>query len=191
MLPTGNRCYIDRSLFVAVSPQEVMTLTIRPELQSDIPSIHVLTEAAFLNAPHTAHTEQFIVDALRNAGALSLSLVAEDDGVIVGHVAISPVAISDGAPDWYGLGPISVAPECQRRGIGSRLMVDVLQRLKEMGACGCVLVGDPAFYTRFGFKPGNNLVYPEVPLEYFQAISFGQSAPQGIVKFHEAFSAKS
>lgn len=168
-----------------------MTLTIRPELPSDISSIHALTEAAFLNAPHTAHTEHFIVDALRNAGVLSLSLLAEDNGAIVGHVAMSPVAISDGTPDWYGLGPISVSPECQRQGIGSKLMVDVLQRLKEMGACGCVLVGDPAFYERFGFKPEKNLVFPEVPSEYFQAITFVQSSPRGIVKFHEAFSAKS
>lgn len=180
-------CTISQSF---LQPSAQMALTIRPESQSDIPSILALTEAAFLNAPHTAHTEQFIVDALRKAGALSLSLVAEADGVIVGHVAISPVEISDGATDWYGLGPISVSPECQRQGIGSRLMVEVLQRLKEMGAAGCVLVGDPAFYARFGFKPETKLVVPEVPSEYFQSISFVQPSPHGTVTFHEAFRAK-
>lgn len=167
-----------------------MTLTIRPELQSDIPSIHALTEAAFADAPHTSHTEQFIVDALRNAGALSISLVAEDDRVVVGHVAVSPVAISDGASNWYGLGPISVSPECQRQGIGSSLMIEVLHQLKKLGASGCVLVGDPGFYTRFGFKPENSLVVPEVPSEYVQSIAFVEPLPRGIVRFHEAFSAK-
>ncbi|MDR0441131.1 MAG: N-acetyltransferase [Candidatus Accumulibacter sp.] len=168
-----------------------MTLAIRQESPSDIMAIHALTKAAFLNAPHTAHTEQFIVDALRNANALSISLVAEDDGVILGHVAISPVFISDGASDWYGLGPLSVIPEHQRQGIGSRLMVEVLQRLKKKGASGCVLVGDPAYYARFGFSQEKSLVFPGVPPEYFQAIPFSRSLPQGVVKFHEAFGAKS
>jgi len=167
-----------------------MMLKIRPETPVDIPAIHALTEAAFLHAPHTAHTEQFIVAALRKTGALSMSLVAEEDGGIVGHVALSPVSISDGATGWFGLGPISVTPSRQRQGTGSRLMNEVLQRLKEMGASGCVLVGDPAFYSRFGFKPEAGLVLPEVPPEYFQALSFGQALPQGIVEFHQAFAAQ-
>lgn len=119
-----------------------------------------------------------------------MSLVAEEEGEIVGHVAISPVSISDGASGWYGLGPISVSPELQRQGVGSRLMKEVLLRLKGMGASGCVLVGDPAFYSRFGFKPEPTLVLPDIPPEYFQAMSFVQPLPQGIVKFNDAFSAK-
>ena len=172
------------------TPPKAVTLTIRQESPSDIPAIHALTEAAFLDAPHASHTEQFLVDALRKAGALSISLVAEDDGVTLGHVAVSPVSISDGAPGWYGLGPISVTPERQRQGIGSRLMVEVLQGLREVGASGCVLVGDPAYYARFGFRSGKNLVLPDVPPEYVQAISFSRSLPQGIVKFHVAFGAQ-
>jgi putative acetyltransferase len=168
-----------------------MTLTIRPEVPSDIPSIHTLTQAAFLHAPHTAHTEQFIVDALRKAGALSLSLVAVDGEQLLGHVAISPVTISDGASGWYGLGPISVMPQYQKQGIGSMLMVEVLEKLKESGASGCVLVGDPTFYTRFGFKQAATLVYPGVPPEYLLALSFVQTIPQGIISFHEAFGAQS
>ncbi|MDR2450278.1 MAG: N-acetyltransferase [Candidatus Accumulibacter sp.] len=167
-----------------------MTLAIRQESPSDITAIHALTKDAFLNTPHTAGTEQFIVDALRNANALSMSLVAEEDGVILGHVAISPVSISDGASSWYSLGPISVIPEHQRQGIGSKLMFEVLQRLKEKGASGCVLVGDPAYYARFGFSQEKRLVFPDVPSEYFQAISFSPPLPQGVVKFHEAFGAK-
>jgi putative acetyltransferase len=165
-------------------------ITIRQEAPADTHAIHALTKAAFLNAPHTAHTEQFIVDALRKARALSVSLVAESDGVIVGHVAMSPISISDGALGWHGLGPISVKPEYQRQGIGAKLIVAVLQQLKGMGASGCALVGDPTYYARFGFKPEKNLSLPEVPPEYFQIVSFSHSLPQGIVKFHEAFGAQ-
>ena len=167
-----------------------MTLTLRQESPADIPMIHALTKAAFLNAPHTAHTEQFVVDALRNADAIFISLIAEDDGVIVGHIAISSVSISDGTAGWYGLGPISVAPEHQRQGIGSKLMIEALQRLKEKGASGCVLVGNPAYYARFGFRQEKSLAFPDVPSEVFQVISFSQFLPQGVVKFHGAFSAQ-
>ncbi len=167
-----------------------MPLIIRQELPSDISAIHALTKAAFLHAPHAAHTEHFIVDALRDANALFISLVAENDGAILGHVAISPVSISSGVPDWYALGPLSVSPEYQRQGIGSKLVFDVLRQLKEKGAAGCVLVGEPAYYARFGFTQQNSLAYPDLPSEYFQVISFSQSVPQGIVRFHEAFDVK-
>jgi len=167
-----------------------MNPVIREEVPSDAANIHALTAAAFLDAPHAAHTEQFIVDALREAGALSVSLVAELGGEIVGHVALSPVSISDGSTGWYGLGPISVKPELQRTGIGSLLMRAALQRLRERGAAGCVLVGDPSYYSRFGFKPESSLVLPDVPPQYFQALPFGPSLPRGVVTFHEAFSAR-
>jgi len=91
---------------------------------------------------------------LRKAGALTISLAAEQDGEIVGHVAVSAVSMSDGSADWYGLGPISVTPERQRKGIGSGLMQAALRLLRERSPAGCVLVGDPAYYARFGFKPG-------------------------------------
>lgn len=167
-----------------------MNPVIRPELPSDVAAIHAVTVSAFLDAPHTAHTEQFIVDALRKAGALAISLVAEQDGEIVGHVAVSPVSISDGSAGWYGLGPISVRPELQRKGIGSLLMKAALRILRERSAAGCALVGDPAYYTRFGFKSDSGLVLPEVPPEYFQTLPFGPSAPRGVVTFHDAFGAR-
>lgn len=167
-----------------------MNLVVRQELSSDAAAIHDLTRGAFLNAPHTAHTEQFIVDALRKAGALAISLVAEQEGEVVGHVAVSPVSISDGSEGWYGLGPISVKPELQRKGIGSLLMQSALRLLQEQGAAGCVLVGDPAYYSRFGFKPESSLILPDVPPEYFQTLSFGPSFPSGVVTFHEAFGAR-
>ncbi len=166
-----------------------MNLRIRDETTLDVPAITALTEAAFLDAPHTAHTEHFIVNALRRAGQLTLSLVAERDSVVVGHVALSPVTISDGTPGWYGLGPISVLPALQGQGIGSALMHAALDGLRARGAAGCLLVGDPAYYTRFGFKPVSGLLYPGIPPEYFMALAFGASLPQGSVVFHAAFEA--
>lgn len=167
-----------------------MSIQIRREQTGDVQDIHGVTAAAFLEAPHTDHTEQFIVKALRAAGALSVSLVAEDDGNIVGHVALSPVIISDGAEHWYGLGPISVLPSEQGRGVGSKLMNAAIHELNKLNAGGCVLLGDPAYYHRFGFKPVVGLVLPDVPAEYFQALVLQGTAPQGSVTYHEAFSAK-
>jgi len=160
---------------------------IRPETPADVPAIFALTEAAFRTAAHSAGTEQFIVNALRRSGALAVSLVAESDGRVIGHVAVSPVTVSDGAAGWYGLGPISVSPERQRTGVGSRLMHAALQALRERGAAGCLLVGDPAYYSRFGFGPATGLEYPGVPPEYFMAVSFGAALPQGVATFHAAF----
>lgn len=168
-----------------------MNLQIRAEVPADASAIHNLTIAAFKNAQHTDHTEQFIVRALRAADALSLSLVAVIDDEIVGHVAVSEVSVSDGATGWFGLGPLSVLPEFQDRGIGSRLMDEALAELEERGAAGCVLLGDPAYYSRFGFKPEADLVLQGVPPEYFQALAFSQYLPQGTVTYHSAFSARS
>ena len=166
-----------------------MNIDIRSETAADIPAIEAVTTAAFLNAPHTSHTEQFIVNALRRAGRLTISLVADAERIVVGHIAISPVSISDSASGWFGLGPVSVTPEHQGRGIGSRLIHEALCTLRERGASGCVVLGEPAYYSRFGFQPEPNLVLPNVPPEYFQAISFDSSCPRGTVEYHEAFHA--
>ena len=167
-----------------------MSLKIRSELENDINSIEKVTIEAFLDAPHTDHTEQYIVRELRNAEVLTISLVAEFQGSIVGHVAISPVTISSGAKNWFGLGPISVLPKNQRAGVGSALMQEALKRLEELGASGCVLLGDPDYYNRFGFKQKESLILPEVPPEYFQAVLFSGTFPNGEVTYHEAFNAK-
>ncbi len=162
---------------------------IRKETESDIEAIGEVTKAAFENHPYSHGTEQFIVDALRSAGALTVSLVAEDDGRVVGHIAFSPVTISDGSTDWYGVGPVSVLPKCQRQGIGKSLVRQGLSLLGDLGAGGCVLVGDPQYYERFGFKNLPELVLDGVPQEYFLALTFGENKAQGVVVFHEGFSA--
>ena len=162
-------------------------MIIRKEQAADSEAIAQVTIAAFKTLPISNHTEQFIINALRAAGALTLSLVAEIDGRIVGHVAFSPVTISDGTRDWYGLGPISVSPEYHKQGIGKALINNGLSLLKELGGQGCALVGDPNYYHRFGFRNYPTLLYEEIPQEYFLALPFTSRVPQGIVVFHQGF----
>ena len=108
---------------------------------------------------------------------------------MVGHIAFSPVTLSDGTPDWYGLGPVSVLPELQRRGIGKALIREGLARLEALGAGGCCLVGHPEYYRQFGFENVEGLGLEGVPPEAFFALSFGGGVPKGSVAFHEAFGA--
>lgn len=164
-----------------------MVTTIRSETAVDVAAIEAVTKAAFLGAAHASHTEQLIVQALREAGVLEISLVAEMDGTVVGHVAASPVSISDRSLGWFGVGPVSVLPQFQRRGIGTLLVREALRRLREGGAAGCVLLGDPAYYRRFGFRVEPDLILPDVPSEYFQALSWQSPPPRGTVSYHDAF----
>ena len=163
---------------------------IRNETAADADAITAVTLAAFATLEISQHTEQFIVKALRAAGALAVSLVAELYGRVVGHVAFSPVVLSDGTPDWHGLGPVSVLPAHQRQGIGKALIRQGLARLQAMGARGCCLVGHPDYYRKFGFRNLDQLAHAGVPLEYFLALSFDGHWPQGTVAFHEAFGAR-
>jgi putative acetyltransferase len=167
-----------------------MSLKIRPENPADAQTIEAVAACAFRNAPHTSHTEQHIVNALRSAGKLAISLVAEADDSVIGHVAISPVSIADGASGWFGLGPVSVLPQHQRRGVGSQLVREALRLLRDAGASGCVVLGEPEYYGRFGFQAEPNLVLAGVPPKYFQALSFDASKPRGTVTYHEAFKAQ-
>ena len=167
-----------------------MPTIIRPEEPRDAAAIERVTIDAFMGAPHTDHTEQFIVRELRRAHALAVSLVAEVNGQIVGHVAVSAVQISDGAQSWFGLGPISVLPAHQGQGIGTQLMETAIRQLVAMPAKGCVVLGDPGYYGRFGFAPVAGLVLPGVPAEYFQALVLNSEVPQGEVTYHPAFEAK-
>ena len=163
-------------------------LIIRPEQTQDITVIFNLTQRAFEQAEHSSHTEQFIVNALRAAGHLSISLVAELDSQIVGHIAFSPVQLSSGAAHWYGLGPVSVLPEWQQQGIGSQLIEKGLYQLRQYAA-GCVVLGEPAYYQRFGFQAVPGLLLEGVPPEYFQALLFQGEMPLAQVKYSDAFAA--
>ncbi|NTW55274.1 MAG: N-acetyltransferase [Chlorobaculum sp.] len=164
-------------------------IVIRDEAPEDILAITDVTVAAFATLEISRHTEQFIVEALRAAGALTVSLVAELGGRVVGHIAFSPVSMSDGTQGWFGLGPVSVLPEFQRQGIGGVLIREGLARVQALGAKGCCLVGHPEYYRQFGFVNPQALGHEGVPPEVFFALSFDDHVPQGTVKFHEAFMA--
>ncbi len=166
-------------------------MIIRNEQKSDIEAISEITIAAFANEPHSNQTEQFIIKALRAANALTVSLVAEIEGKVVGHIAFSPVTISGQSCHWYGLGPISVKPGFQKQGIGTALVNEGMRLLKASGAKGCMLVGDPNYYERFGFRNIPDLILDGVPPENFLALPFGENKSHGVVTFHEGFSANS
>jgi putative acetyltransferase len=166
-----------------------LEIFIRTETSADVDAITKVTTAAFETLEISNHTEQFIIEALRAAKALTVSLVADLDGCVIGHIAFSPVTISDGTQDWYGLGPVSVLPEYQREGIGKALIREGLSRLKDLDARGCCLVGHPEYYRKFGFNNLSGLVHEGIPPEVFLALSFDGHAPQGTVTFHEAFAA--
>ena len=162
-------------------------MIIRKEADADIEAITEITIAAFKTLPISNHTEQFIIKMLRAAGALTLSLVAEIEGQIVGHIAFSPVKITDGTKNWYGLGPVSVLPKYQKKGIGKSLINEGMSLLKELGGQGCALVGDPNYYNRFDFKNYPELIHKGVPQEVFLALPFTEKIPQGTVIFHDGF----
>ncbi|MBI2413049.1 MAG: N-acetyltransferase [Deltaproteobacteria bacterium] len=166
-------------------------MIIRRETPEDITAITEVTIAAFSDHPISNHTEQFIINALRRANALTISLVAEIDGKIVGHIAFSPIKISDGSAGWYGLGPVSVLPEMQRQGIGTALILKGIFMLKEIGGQGCALVGYPDYYRRFGFKNNPDLIHEGIPQEFFLVLPFYENTAKGKVEFHEGFRATS
>lgn len=164
-----------------------MTLAIRPETDADRAAIYDLTRRAFAFAPYAGGDEQDLIDELRAAGALAISLVATQNGTVVGHVAFSPAAAADGSPGWFALGPVAVEPALQRQAIGSLLIKDGIRRLEATNAAGCVLVGAPTYYVRFGFKPFPHLTPKGEPPEYFQILPLATAAPTSIVDFHPLF----
>jgi putative acetyltransferase len=164
-----------------------LKIVIRDETDADVGAISQVTAAAFKTLEISNHTEQFVIAALREAKALTISLVAELDGHVIGHIAFSPLTISDGTRGWYGLGPVSVLPVYQRQGVGKSLIYEGLSRLKDLDARGCCLVGHPDYYRKFGFENIAGLVLEGVPQEVFFALSFDGHFPQGTVAFHDAF----
>lgn len=164
-------------------------IIIRNETSADVDAITQVTVAAFKTLDASNHTEQFVIEALRAAKDLTVSLVAEYNGQVIGHVALSPVTVSDGTLNWYGLGPVSVLPSYHRQGIGTALIQEGLSRLKTLNAAGCCVVGHPDYYRKLGFENATGLLLAGVPPEIFFACSFDGNDPQGSVTFHEAFNA--
>ena len=170
-------------------------MIIRDETPADVAAIGTLTADAFAPMVYSDGTEPAIIERLRAASALTFSLVADEDGEVVGHVAFSPVTISGEGEGqgggqgkgWYGLGPISVRPSRQRSGIGSTLVRTGLERLRTLDAKGCVLAGNPAYYGRFGFAADPAFASPGIPHEYFMRVAFSSVYAGGTVTYHPAF----
>ncbi|RLJ51599.1 putative acetyltransferase [Litoreibacter meonggei] len=162
-------------------------VTLRPERSDDAQTIRILTEEAFRPKAFSDGTEGALIDALRTASALTLSTVATEHGEIVGHVAFSPAAVG-ALPGWFALGPIAVRADRQGHGIGSQLIQDGLAHLQRDGAQGCVLAGDPNYYSRFGFVNTPALTYQGEQSRFIQVLRFAGPDPVGEVRFHPAFS---
>lgn len=163
-------------------------MIIRTESSNDYQSIRNINIAAFADHPYSHQTEHLIVEALRASGALTVSLVAEKDGEVVGHIAFSPAKINGMECKWFVLGPVAVLPTFQRQGIGQKLIKEGLAAIRRLGAEGCVLVGDPNYYHRFGFRNIPELVFEGVPPEYFMCLPMTERIPAGHVSHHPAFS---
>ncbi|MBS1209245.1 MAG: family acetyltransferase [Proteobacteria bacterium] len=160
---------------------------IRPETPDDVSAIRQITVQAFAKQPHSTQSEHLLVDALRVAGALCVSLVAEHAGEIIGHIAFSRVLINDADLNWYGLAPLSVSPTHQHQGIGTLLVGAGLACLDALSAQGCVVLGNPAYYSRFGFRTDTGLILDGVPAEYFMALPTTARSLRSQVSFHPAF----
>ncbi|SKA80021.1 putative acetyltransferase [Paucidesulfovibrio gracilis DSM 16080] len=167
-------------------------MQIRPERGTDRDIIHHVLYRAFKGHPQhppgSEPMEPVIVDTLRRADALTLSLVAEQDGVVAGQVTFSPVWLGvEAQSGWFALGPVGVDPPLQNRGIGSALIREGLRIMRQRDALGVVLVGEPAYYKRFGFSRHDGLSLPCVPEQYVLGLAWGNAAPTGVIRHHAAF----
>lgn len=167
--------------------KENYAVKVRGEQAGDYQAISEVNRLAFADQEHSQHNEHLIVIALRESGAMSLSLVADVAGTVVGCVAFSQVVLSDATLGWFGLGPLAVLPEWQNKGIGSQLVKQGLSHLKSTAAKGCVVLGDPSYYTKFGFRPDERLTLAGVAPEYFLALSLNGEIPQAELSYHDAF----
>jgi putative acetyltransferase len=164
-----------------------MECLIRPEQAGDYSAIYDVTKRAFATMPFADGDEQELIGRFRSAGALALSLVAELDGDVVGQITLTPALAADASPGWFALGPIAVAPESQNDGIGSKLIEAGITWMRGQNAAGCALVGNPAYYSRFGFDAYPALAPEGEPAEYYQILPLRVQKPDVVVGFHPLF----
>ena len=165
-------------------------LRIRLETVHDCETISKIIDSAFFGKPYSAGDEATLVDELRRAGDLSLSLVADLDDVTVGHIAFSPARPSEGIGRWFALGPLAVSPTYQRNGIGTALVSRGLDLIDSMQANGCILTGDLRYYSRFGFEHSPENTPVGEPAAYFMIRRFRGDVPNGPIHFHDAFNSR-
>ena len=161
--------------------------TIRPERPEDRQQISDITLAAFATVPYGDGNEADIIHGLRAAGDLKWSFVAENgQGDIIGQISISPAAVGDDTIGWYGIGPIAVRPDHVKQGIGTALMQEGIAAMTKAGAKGVVLAGDPAYYSRFGFRNDTGATYLDVPQIYVHKLVLNGPDAYGALTFAPA-----
>lgn len=164
-----------------------MSWTIRDERAGDEPAIRGLTERAFVGRPYSDGDEADVIERLRRDGDLLLSLVATSGEVIVAQACWSRAILSNGEDGWMVLGPIAVEPAWQGQGIGRTLIETGEARLRTMGAKGITVLGDPAFYARFGFRQHTPLGLEGELGGYLQVKGFGAPIPAATIGYARAF----
>ncbi len=164
-----------------------MDILIRPESTEDHTAIFDITQRAFEPMPYAGGDEQLLPGRFRDANVLALSLVAEWDGAVVGQVTLTPAFADDGSTGWYAIGPISVEPTIKHQGVGSLLIHAAIAWMREQDAAGCVLVGNPHYYGRFGFRVFPALAPVGEPAEFYQILPLDGREPQIAVRFHPLF----
>ena len=162
---------------------------IRTEIPDDVPSVHELNALAF-----PTEAEADLVDALRDNAQPIVSLVAEQHNTIVGHIMFTPVELcGNSSLKIMGLAPMAVTPDQQKRGIGSQLVKNGLDRCRDIGAGAVVVLGHPSYYPRFGFVPAsakNIACEYDVPDEAFMLLELTAgylSGVEGTIRYHDAF----
>lgn len=165
----------------------IQSLELRGERNADHAGIRFVTEAAFRNMPYAGGDEQYVIERLRAAGALTISLVAVLGREIIGHIAFSPAIAADPTDPWFALGPVSVLPAYQGQGVGSALINLGLSEVNELGALGCILTGNPEYYRRFGFELSPQNAPANEPEDFFMLKRFTTTNPIGAFQFHQAF----
>ena len=161
-------------------------MIIRQERSKDFPSVYALVKAAFESAEHADGNEQDLVNALRKSDSYipELSLIAEVDGKIVGHIMFTKLKI--GNQVQLALAPLSVMPEYQKLGVGTALIQEGHKRAKALGYGYSVVLGSEKYYPRIGYLPAKNY---GIPSENFMACKLSENAPavSGVVQYAKEF----
>ncbi len=163
------------------------SMTIRTERPEDNKLIANVIDKAFAGMPYADGDEAALMEKLRIHHALTLSLVAEVNGELIGQVAFSPARTSEYASGWFTLGPLAVLPAYQRQGVGSRLVEQGLAMLMQDNALGCILTGNLAYYRRFGFEPAPANAPEEKYAKHFMIKRLRGTWPKGRLDFHPVF----
>ena len=172
-------------------------MIIRQEIKKDHKQVFKVIEKAFKDAEFAQNTEQFLVERLRKSNAFlpELSMVAEVDGKIVGHILLTKLKIKDKSNEFdsLALAPVSVLPKFQGKGIGEKLILESHKKAKELGYKSIILLGYEKYYSRFGYKRADKfgIELPfEVPKENCMAIELvekGLKGVKGMVEYPKEF----